>query len=159
MAKIKLHNILHVSDQALLSVRLEERKAEFLPSILYALREEGISISLIIQSMDRNGNFILTLATPQHHLDWVRAAFQEGLDLPRSTPPKVRDNVTLITLYGPHFGEIPGIASRILSALATDGVEVLAMSASVNSSLLMVPQDSLAKSLRSLNRIFEIPAK
>jgi aspartokinase len=159
MAKIKLHNILHVSDQALLTIQLDERKAQFLPSILYALREEGISIRFITQSMDRNGNFTLSLATAQQDLDWVRAAFQEGLDLARSTPPKVRRDVVLITLYGPHFGEIPGVASRILSTLAADGVEVLALSASLNSSLLVVLLESLAKSLRSLKRIFEIPEK
>lgn len=159
MAKIKLHNILHVSDQALLTIQLDERKAQFLPSILYALREEGISIRFIMQSMDRKGNFTLSLATAQQDLDWVRAAFQEGLDLPRPTPPKVRKDVVLITLYGPHFGEIPGVASRILSTLAADGVEVLALSASLNSSLLVVLLESLPKSLRSLNRIFEIPSK
>jgi len=159
VAKIKLHNIFHSSGQALLTVLLEERKAEFLPSIFYALREEGIPISFIVQSIDQNGNFILSLTTAQHYLNWVQAALQEGLDLSRSMTLRVQDNVTLITLYGPHLGEIPGIASRILTALAADGVDVLAMSASLNSSLLLVPEESLAKALRSLNRICEIPKK
>jgi len=159
VGKIKLHNIFHSSGQALLNLLLEERKAEFLPSIFYALREEGIPISFIVQLIAHNGSFILSLTTAQHYLNWVQAALQEGLDLSRSTTLRVQDNVTLITLYGPHLGEIPGIASRILSALVTDGVEVLAMSASLNSSLLVIPQESLAKSLRSLNRICEIPKK
>ena len=159
MGKIKLHNIFHTSDQAFLTIQLEERKAEFLPSIIYALREEGISIPFIVQSIDRNGDFVLSLATPQHHSDWVRAAFEEGLDLPSSTPLQVRNDVVLITLYGPHLGEIPGIANRILTALLTDGIGILAMSASLNSALLVIPLKSLPKALRSLNRIFEIPKK
>jgi len=159
MDKIKLHNIFHTSDQALLTIQLEERKAEFLPSIIYALREEGISIPFIVQSINRNGDFTLSLATAQRQLGWMRAAFQEGLDLPRSAPLEVRNDVVLITLYGPHLGEIPGVASRILSALAADRVEILAMSASLNSSLLVISRESLPKALRSLNRIFEIPAK
>jgi len=159
MAKIKLHDIFHSSGQALVTVLLEERKVQFLPSIFYALREEGIPISFIVQSMGQRGDFTLSLATAQQHSDWVRAALQEGLDLPPSMTLRVQDHLTLITLYGPHLGEIPGIASRILSALVTDGVEVLAMSASLNSSLLVISQKFLPKSLRSLNRIFEIPAK
>ncbi|MFH1757064.1 MAG: ACT domain-containing protein, partial [Pseudomonadota bacterium] len=65
--------------------------------------------------------------------------------------------VVLITLYGPHFGEVPGIASRIFSALAGEGVEILALSASLNSALLVVQLEFLTHSLRALNRIFEIP--
>ncbi len=152
---MKLHNILQASDLALLKIQLEESKAEFLPSILYALREEGISIPFITQSIDRHGRIHLILAIAGNDLDWVQIAFQEGLDLPL----KARREIALITLYGPHFGEIPGIASRILSALAAGGVKVLAMSASLNSSLLLVPQDSLAKSLHSLHGIFDIPSR
>ena len=159
MAKIKVHNILHTSGQALLTLQLEERKMEFLASALYPLREEGISIPFIVQSIEQNGNFILTLLTDGPNLDWVRAALQEGLDLSISTPHQIRKEVALITLYGPHLGERPGIAHQILSSLATDRVEVLALSASINSCLLAVPQDSLPKCFRSLDRIFEIPMK
>ncbi len=157
MAKIKIHNLFSIPDQAFLTIRVEEKKVEFLPPILYALREEGISIPFIVQSIDRNGNFILSLATSQKDLDWVRAAFQEGLDLPQSKAIEVKKRAVLITLYGPHFGEIPGIASRIFSALAGEGVEILALSASLNSALLVVLLESLTHSLRALNRIFEIP--
>lgn len=157
MAKIKIHNLFSIPDQAFLTIRVEEKKVEFLPPILYALREEGISIPFIVQSIDRNGNFILSLATSQKDLDWVRAAFQEGLDLPQSKAIEVKKRAVLITLYGPHFGEAPGIASRIFSALAGEGVEILALSASLNSALLVVLLESLTHSLRALNRIFEIP--
>ena len=157
MAKIKLHNILHSTGQTLLTIHLEEWKAKFLPSVFYALREEGIAIPFVVQSVDGSGHFTLSLATAQNNLDWVQSAFQEGLDLSQSTPPKVRNDVVLITLYGPHLGEIPGIASRILSALTVDRVGVLAVSASLNSALLVVPLESLPQSLRSLDRLFEIP--
>lgn len=159
MAKIKIHNLFSTPDQALITLRVEERKFEYLPPILYAFREEGISIPFIVQSIDRNGNFNLSLAIAQKDLDWVKAAFQEGLDLAQPPGIEVRKEVALITLYGPHFGEIPGIASRIFSALAVDGVEILALSASFNSSLLVVPPESFSLALRSLNRIFEIPPK
>ena len=159
MAKIKLHNLVPVSDQVFFTLQLEEKKAEFLPSILYALREEGISLSFFGQFTARNRSFTLLLATAEKDADWVRVALQEGLDFVPPTPLEVRKEVALITLYGPHFGEIPGIASRILSALTADAVEVLAWSASLNSSLLVIPMESLAQSLRALNRIFEIPPK
>jgi len=158
MPKIKIHNLFHIPDQVLFTVRLDAKKKIFLPSVLNAFREEDVAIPFILQSSDRQGNFILSLAAAQKNLDWVRAAFQEGLDLSLEDF-EVKKDVVLIALYGPHFGEIPGIASRLFSNLAKDGVEVLAFSASLNSSLLVIPVAALDSSLRSLNRLFEIPKK
>jgi len=156
--KIKLHNILQQTDQALLTLTFEGIKAEFLPAILYALREEGIALSLVAQTIDRGEDCILSLAIRREDGEWVRAALQEGLDL--SAPPawKVQTDVALITLYGPHLGETSGIANRILSTLAADGIEVLAFSASIHSCFLVVPHPSLPKSRQALQRIVEIPS-
>jgi len=159
MAKIKLHNILQVSDQALFSIHMDSRRAEFLPSILFALSQEEMPITFVVQSIGRDGTSALSLTTAQQNLDWVRAAFQEGLDLQGPTFLNIRQDVVLITIYGPHLGEIPGVASRIFAALVDEGVEVLAHSSSINSSLIVIPQNSLAKAQRALDRICEIPSK
>ena len=159
MAKIKIHNIFHTSGQHLLTFPFSPEKADHLPSILYALREEGISLPFIGQSMDRDGNFSLCLAIAQEDLEWVKAAFQEGLDLPSPPAPEMSKPVAVITLYGPHLGEIPGIASSMIQALAVDGIEVSALSASINSCLLVTPQPFLPKALHSLDRVFTIPQK
>lgn len=159
MARIKVHNILPSSDWVLLVLHFQPEKAEFLPSILYALREESISIPFLIQSVNRGGNYVFSLLVGKKDEEKVRAAFIEGLDLPPAEGVEIRENVALITLYGPHLGERPGIANRLLSCLSGDGVAIQAVSASINSCLLAIPQDSLPRALHSLDRIFEIPAK
>jgi aspartokinase len=158
MAKIKVHNILHSPEQALVTLKMAAEKAGFLPSIFYSLKEEEVSVPFLTQSIDRNGGLLTSLVVDPLTEDLVRAAFQEGLSL---SPPEegiaTRGKVVLTTCYGPHLGEIPGIANQILSALAMDGVEVLAVSASINSCLLVTRQETFSKYLRSLNRILEIP--
>jgi aspartokinase len=159
MAKIKLHNILHSSDRVLIAMRFQPEKAEFLPSIFYALREEGLSIPFTVQTIDLRGFFIFSLIIDPQNVDWAQAAFQEGLDLSPPGSMETRKDVVLTTLYGPHLGENPGIVSRLLSSMGAHGVKILALSASINSCLLVIPQESFSKSLRSLDRVFEIPSK
>ncbi len=158
MRKIRLHNILQQAGLALLTLLFEGAKAEFLPAILYALREEGIALSLVAQTVDRQENCILSLAIRQEDVEWVRAALQEGLDLSAPAALAIQPDVALLTLYGPHLGETPGIAHRILSALATDGIEVLAFTASIHSCLLAIPYSTLPRSRQALERTAEIPS-
>jgi aspartokinase len=157
MAKIKVHNILCSGDQALLTLRLGLRWGEFLPPILYAFREEKVPISFLLHSLDPKGDLILSLILRAEDLDWARAALQEGLDLPSCGTLETRQKAALITFYGPHLGEKPGVAARMASALAQDGIEVLALGASLNSCLLLVPDESSSRALHSLRRVFEIP--
>lgn len=157
MAKIQVHNILCAGEQALITLRLDGHRAGFLPSILYAFREEKISLSFILLSFDQRGDLILNLILRSEDLGWARAALREGLDLPSLGMMEIRDHGALITLYGPHLGEKPGAAARMLSSLAKDRVEVMALSASINSCLLLVPGESSSRALQSLRRVFEIP--
>jgi aspartokinase len=157
MAKIQVHNILCAGEQALITLRLDGHRAGFLPSILYAFREERIPLSFTLLSFDPKGDLILTLILRSEDLGWARAALREGLDLPSIGSMEIRDRAALITLYGPHLGEKPGVAARMIFSLAKDGVEVLALSASINSCLLLVPGESSSRALQSLRRVFEIP--
>ncbi len=157
MAKIKIHNILHSPERTLVTLKFDSKKAGFLPSIFYSLQEEDLSIPFVTQSHDRKGWLLTSLIIDPQRADLVRVAFQEGLSLSPPEAIEIRGKVVLTTLYGPHLGEIPGIANQILSSLASDGVEVLALSASINSCLLVTRQETFPKYLHSLNRIFEIP--
>ena len=157
MAKIQLHNILCAGEQALITLRLDGHRAGFLPSIFYAFREEGIRLSFILLSLDQKGGLILNLILRSEDLGWARAALREGLDLSSVGMMEIREQAALITLYGPHLGEKPGVAARMTSSLAKDEVEVLALSASINSCLILVPGESSSRALQSLRRVFEIP--
>lgn len=157
MAKIKLHNLIYTPGQTLLNMQVHEAKMIYLPPILSTFREEGISVPLIIQTFFHQQLVTLSLTLDQKYLTIGKVAFQEGLDI---TPPEsltIKRNVILITLYGPHLGEYPGVVSRLTQSLARDGVEMLALSASLNSCLFVIPEVFLLKAQKALNQIFAIP--
>ncbi|MGB9700162.1 MAG: hypothetical protein ACPL5I_12345 [Thermodesulfobacteriota bacterium] len=157
MAKIKIHNLIYTRGQALLHIQMHESKMTYLPPILSTFRAEGIFIPLIIQTFFQKQLVTLNLILDQKDLPLGRVAFQEGLDL---TPPeflKIKKNILLITFYGPHLDEYPGVVSRLGHSLSGEGVEILAVSASLNSCLLVVPELFFLKTQQALERICDIP--
>lgn len=157
MAKIKIHNLIYTLGQSFLHIQVYETKMIYLPAILSTFREEGISIPLIIQTLFQ-GQFVnFSLILDQKDLAVGKVAFQEGLEI---TPPeflKTKKDVVLITLYGPHLGEYPGVASRLTQYLAQERVEMLALSASLNSCLLVIPNPSFSKARQALQLLFDLP--
>lgn len=157
MAKIKIHNLLYNPEQSFLLIQVHESKMIYLPPILSTFPAAGISIPLIIQTSFPRPFVTLSLTLEQKDLAAGKAAFQEGFEI---TPPeflKVKRDVLLITLYGPHLGEYPGVACRLIKSLGQEGVEMLAMSASLNSCLLVIPAPFFPKARQALERIFEVP--
>lgn len=157
MAKIKLHNLIYTPGQTLLQIQMHESKMAYLPPILSTFRLEGIAIPLIIQTSFPKELVTLSLTLDQKDSAVGQVAFQEGLDI---TPPefiKIKNNLLLITLYGPHLGEYPGVVSRLGQTLAREGVEILALSAALNSCLLVVSELFFPQAQKAVERIFDIP--
>jgi|AMFO01.1.fsa_nt_gi Aspartokinases len=79
----------------------------------------------------------------------------EALFRPRSVT--VVEDVTILTVYGPHFGEKHALASEAFSALCRESVRVLAVCSSINSISIVVTGDEAAPARRSLAARFAWP--
>ncbi len=62
-----------------------------------------------------------------------------------------------LAVFGPHFREIPNVASQVFKALAEAGINILAISTSVSSVTCVFKQERLSEGLASLRGRFEIP--
>ncbi|HJX31558.1 MAG TPA: hypothetical protein VJ624_06875 [Thermodesulfobacteriota bacterium] len=65
--------------------------------------------------------------------------------------------VSMAMLYGPHFGEMPGIFGLTFSAFVGSGIIPLAISASSSSLSWLFPSGQFKKALEILHGIFEFP--
>lgn len=83
-------------------------------------------------------------------LDQIRAEFEPD-DL------KIEQNITIVTLYGPHFYERVALASEVYSCLCLVGVEAFAVGSSVNSISMVLAAKDLETAKRSLAERFEWP--
>ena len=65
--------------------------------------------------------------------------------------------VSMAMLYGPHFGEMPGIFGLTFSAFVGSGIIPLAISASSSSLSWLFPSGQFKKALEILHGIFDFP--
>jgi aspartokinase len=69
----------------------------------------------------------------------------------------VISQVSMALIYGPHFGEVPGIAGLALSTLTDAGITILATSASASSISCLFPAMQFKAALETLHAVFEPP--
>ncbi len=65
--------------------------------------------------------------------------------------------VSMVMLYGPHFGEMPGIAGAAHSSLARAGVVPLATSASTSSISYLFSSSQFKAAVEVLTEVFQPP--
>ncbi|MFB0546725.1 MAG: ACT domain-containing protein, partial [Anaerolineae bacterium] len=59
--------------------------------------------------------------------------------------------------FGPHFGERPGIAGVMFSALASVGINILAISTSISSLSCVINVSDMDEAVWALGEAFELP--
>ena len=65
--------------------------------------------------------------------------------------------VSMALIYGPHFGEMPGIAGAALSSLRRSGIVPVASSASASSLSYLVPSTQFNVTINVLTEVFQPP--
>ena len=63
--------------------------------------------------------------------------------------------VGIVSIFGPHFGDRPGIAGTMFSALASAGINILAISTSISSLSCVLDAGDMDDAIRVLKESFE----
>jgi aspartokinase len=86
-------------------------------------------------------------------------AFEANLDLASLAVSdlKVEAPVELVYFHGPHYGDRYGIAHATFSALASQGMSVLAAGCTGSSLYIVVPEKTAQTVTRCLSETFEVP--
>jgi aspartokinase len=125
--------------------------------ILSALGARGINCPFIVHTMDLNNldNIVLCVAQKQLPI---------ALDVLETVREEVGEmNVTydrevgIVSIFGPHFGDRPGIAGAMFSVLAEDGINILAISTSISSVSCLLSADDMDRAVSVLEEAFESP--
>jgi aspartokinase len=125
--------------------------------ILSALGARGINCPFIVHTMDLNNldNIVLCVAQKQLPI---------ALDVLETVREEVGEmNVTydrevgIVSIFGPHFGDRPGIAGAMFSVLAEDGINILAISTSISSVSCLLAADDMDRAVSVLEEAFESP--
>jgi aspartate kinase len=155
--KIKIGGIIQNRNLAKLGVMSIPDRPGVASAIFSALGAKGVNCPFIVHTIDLNDLDSIVICTIREDL----TAALEVLNTVKGTvgaKEVVYDReVGMISIFGPHFGERPGIAGVMFSALASAGINILAISTSISSLCCIIDVRDMDEAVRAIREAFELP--
>jgi aspartokinase len=155
--RIKAYKI--VSYQFLTFVRMAFSSDSGAPlsRVLENFQQRSLPIRFLATDVSSQGELELNLGVDLLSEEMVDEVIEELESLQNRNDLSVISQVSMALVYGPHFGEVPGIASLALSTLSSAGITILATSASASSLSCLFPAMQFKAALETFHAIFEPP--
>lgn len=157
MQKVKIGGILQRRGLGLVALTGIPSHTGAVSRIFLTLGGNRINVEFIVHGMDEQNGGFLTLGLDRPHL-------QEALSLLEGNRREIgfadiRHNrhVALVSIFGPHFRERPGIAGVFFQALDSAKINILAISTSISTCSCLVAEEDLAAAVAALSQAFELP--
>ncbi len=125
--------------------------------VLGALGDRNINIEFLVQSLDLDGFSNFTLCIDRKDFESTIGCLEEIKPSLEAKVISYNPNVAVISVFGPHFREKPKISGIMFSALASVGVNSIAISTSISSVSCVVDAGDAEAAVGALNEAFEAP--
>ncbi len=155
--KIKVGGIMQSDGRAIVKLLSVPDQTDAPGLILGALGGKNVNIEFLVESTDLDGQANFTFCIDEGDLERALTALdtvkgEVGAKVVTYTP-----NVSVVSVFGPHFREKPRISGVMFSALAAVGVNTLAISTSISSVSCVVSADSVDAAIDALYEAFDAP--
>jgi aspartokinase len=155
--KIKIGGIIQNRNLAKIGVMSIPDRPGVAGALLSALGERGINVPFIVHNIDLNSQDNIVICVTQDDLTPALEALHNVKETVGAKEIVYDREVGIISLFGPHFGERPGIAGRMFSALASVGINILAISTSISSISCLIDINDMDEAIVALEETFELP--
>lgn len=154
---MKIGGIIAVDDLGMITVQGAPDAPGTAGKILEAIGNSEISVGFISCAPDLGGGASITVCVAMDRFERALDEIEHVREEIQAQRVATQEKICSVSVFGPHFGEIPRVASRIFNALAEAGINILAISTSVSSVTCVFDQTLLHEGMNSLRSCFEIP--
>jgi aspartokinase len=155
--KVKVGGIMMNTGLATVSVLSLPNRPDVAGTVLHVLGNRNINIEFVVHNLDIEGNGNMTFCIDQKNLESTLEVLEEIKLLIEAKGISYHPNVSVISVFGPHFRERPMISGLMFNALGTAGIEILAISTSISSCSCLIEADQTEDAMRVLHETFEAP--
>ncbi len=159
MEKVKIGGIMESDGRALLRIMSVPNHADIVGILLETVGSNGINIELFVESFDLDDTGNLAMVIAQKDLGHAISALEEIKSTIEAKSISYTPDVAIISVFGPHLREKPRIPGLMFSAMASVGVNSLAISTSISSVSCVVEGQLLDVAVEALHDIFDAPYK
>jgi aspartate kinase len=155
--KIQIGGVMHNDDVSLVGVMSIPDRPGVAGAILSALGEQEINVLFIVQCIDPNGQDHVVFCVSRDDLQRSLGVLEGVKEDVRAEKIISDEKVGLISIFGPDFRQRPGIAGAMFDALASVGVNILAISSSISTISCIIQAERIPDAMRVLRETFTMP--
>ncbi|MBD3163145.1 MAG: hypothetical protein GF346_11900 [Candidatus Eisenbacteria bacterium] len=155
--RMKVGGVLVTKDVGMISVLGASAAPGIAGIVLDALGRIGINVEFISCCPDLGDGYTISVCVRMDGFDEALDAIEDVRQQVGAQQVATNPDLCVVAVFGPHFREIPNIASRIFKAHAEIGITILAISTSISSVSCVFDQRRLNEALATLRDRFEVP--
>jgi len=157
MTKVKAGGIIRNEHLAKIGVMSAPDRPGLASAVLHALADGGINVEFIVQCIDLAEHSHVVLCVREEDLDEAVAALA-----PVKVKVKAKDiiserNMAVVSVFGPDFRERPAIAAGVFEAMASVGINIMAISTSISTVSCLIDGKRVEDAVLALREHFELP--
>ena len=157
MPRVKIGGIMQNVNLAKVRVMSVPDRPGVAGAVLSALGQAGINVQFVVQCLDLRDQTQIVCCIGQEDADRAMATLKPVQSEIGAAGIAATPNVAIVSIFGPDFREIPGIAGTMFSALARAGINILAISTSISTISCVIAAVHLDEAVHTLSQVFDLP--
>jgi aspartate kinase len=155
--KIKIGGLIQNRNLAKIGVMSIPDRPGVAGALFSALGERGINVPFVVHNIDLNNLDNIVICVAQEDLTPALETLHCVKERVGAKEIVYDRGVGIISIFGPHFGKRPGIAGMMFSALASVGINILAISTSISSISCLIDINDMDEAIVALEETFQLP--
>lgn len=157
MPKVKAGGIIRNERLAKIGVMAAPDRCGLACDVLRALGKGGINTEFIVQCTDLADNSHIVFCVREADLDAAIAALGPVKATVGAQDIVSQRNVALVSIFGPDFRERPAIGAAVFEAMASSGINIMAISTSISTVSCLIDGDRVDDAVVALREHFDLP--
>jgi aspartate kinase len=155
--KIRIGGILRNDRLARISVLSIPDRPGVAAALLNALAERELNVQFIVQCIDQQNRDHIVICVDRGDMDACQIVIGDIVPALESEHVLCDPHAASIGIFGPDFRWRPGIAATLFQALASAGINILAISTSISTVMCVICDDDLAAAEAAIRETFHAP--
>ncbi len=157
MKKVKLGGIIEHTGLSLISIENIPDHQGIAGLTFQSLSKRGINVEFIIHGLNQKGKSQLLFGVPRAKSEEVLVILNEIKPQIGNPDFVINSKIAVVSIFGPHFRELPGIAGTFFTALNSKRINILAISTSISTCSCVIPSERLSDAVKAIGEVFDIP--
>jgi aspartate kinase len=156
-AKVKIGGIMANGGMAKVGVMSVPDRPGVAAAILSKLGEKGVNVQFIVSCIDLENRDHVVLCVGRSDLQLTVGLLEAMREQIGAQAVVHASEVGIVSVFGPDFRERPGIAAQVFEALASERINILAISTSISTVSCVIDEELLDQATEVLGETFALP--